>query len=183
MAALNGPAAVVGRLPRCERCNGALTLTENEDRQQVFKCQACGHELPTSRQGSSPSLEGKGPVDRSEPAPDWQAEVRRRIAAAIARWQQADEARGEAQRLVAALVAYGAKDVPELPWKRAARASATSGPRQHKAGVWTCSKCGRTVTYRTGVELDGAGGYCCRRQDAPACETRQKARTASHAIP
>lgn len=159
------PAAVPGIA--CARCRGSVYRTTGETG-PVHKCLGCGREQRIS-----------SPTAAREPAPapaasttggaegDWQRLVRVRIAELVRAVEDTEARKREAERLVAALAAYGAASIPTLPWPTA------PAPRSRADVPRTCAVCGFTAAPMH-FRFEPDGSRRCR--SVAGCQARQAAR-------
>jgi hypothetical protein len=103
--------------------------------------------------------------------PDWIEAARREMRREIGTYEKAMESRKKAERIRAALLAYGASDIPPLPW-------AGRTPKR-PALEKTCVTCGRTAPF--GAFRATPDGPVCRQ--AEACEARERTDRPREAVP
>lgn len=116
----------------CPRCKTRMAPDRTDDG-PVWKCLSCGQETPRAvdaagRQlviqhravaGSQPmpELSRVLPANGTTPAASWDEQARRELDGHIAEYVAREENRRKAERIHAALTAYGTADLPALPWR------------------------------------------------------------------
>jgi len=168
------PMVTASQPRRCPRCNNQTQRMTTLDG-PADKCLGCGHEV--SAQALIP-IEGSAearPAQRAGIAlthvasDTWVQAATQALREQIGIVAQIEQAREEAERTHRALTAYGAKGVPELPWRPAKKAAL---PRQTNVTRRTCCLCGREAPPAAFVTV--GDGLVCRK--AVACAERAKAR-------
>lgn len=166
---------------RCYRCQGSLFWEMDEDDDLLAECLSCGrlqpheHIAPAEPQRDALREGVRTPLKResnsymdSVKGPGWIQNIRDAVAAIVAEDAEIEAkraaARTEAERCVAALRAYGAADVPVLPWVRPV-VPVTRGGKPAK----TCSVCGTPKSPSNGKYIDGRWTcFLCQRNQTPA---------------
>lgn len=160
---------------RCHRCTGRMIKQGGLDG-VVWHCLACGAEraIGPDDHGRHPSVgTQEANVDQTTAgAPsgsNWVTQARQRLGQVIAEVQLVERKKAEAERIQAALIAYG-ESLPPLPWTRAATKRTTARPSSTRTE--TCRRCGHTGPWQSFRTVDGE--LICRKSSV--CEARRAAR-------
>ena len=144
----------------CQKCRSNLTEQRSLDG-RVLKCLSCGSEYPVSTtNGASPTPvtvpAAPAPVTLTQVATsDWLSAARADLQTKLKQIAAVTALQVEAERIHAALVAYGATDVPALPWRAA------------KGMSRTCIRCGKTAPAVGRTFRKTAVGFECYKRCQP----------------
>ena len=176
-------------------------LTDRGHDGPIWSCLSCGHEMPRAISTAGRPLIYPHPAAVTEPQPmtsptngthpavSWDEQALRELRTKLAEVAAIEAKRTEAERIHAALTAYGTADLPALPWRPVrepwvpppTRISEVTRPNE-VGQVMTpdCIFCGLTfasVTQRVHLRA----GSACRAINA--CDRRKAAREALEAHP